>query len=272
MATARTPAPPSSGAAPRPALPSSPRAGASRPAAPPPFPRPLPHAPAAPPSSLARALEARGPRYRIVPISGLFGLGGKPLEHIGILYAHGRDSEAALFAAHRSLAEQVSSGTGRGAVSAAEDAELLTTAKIRELLFRLCRAVDPAQPDRLKTTADGLHTYPAFPSPGWMRDHLGPEDDALLLRLVDEVRSEFRPRQGATADPWPAEDVDALAGELARAALTGEAPGAGLVHLSRAELVELTARLAERLVDAQRARDALLEGSTSSAPAGDLRP
>lgn len=193
-------------------------------------------------SPLAQALEARGRRFRIFPYPGL------KSGYVGILYASGRDVEAALFRAHTSLAEV----SAKGADSLRHDAIAIAIAKQREILFALCKgALDE---NRLRLTADGLHTYDAFPSTRWMAQWLSPDDEAALMALVAEVRAEFAPRGSVAADEWlDAEQLDAMAALLT--------DGADLAHLGRAEVTSLCVALARRLVDVTKARDALLDGA-----------
>jgi hypothetical protein len=227
-------------------------------------------------SSLARRITERPLRFRIFPVSGFFGVAGRTVEYVGILYGLGKDGAFAQLAAHASVGRAVD--TRKTTSSARADVDLLAGAKLDELLFRLCRAVDPARPDRLKTTQDGLHTYPAFPSPDWITASLGPDQIAALMALVVEVRQEHAPRRGrdtgedgAGEEPQPFgfedEDVDRLAGELAAVELAEGAAAAGgeLAHLPRAAAVRLCVRLSQRLVAAQRARDALLAGAAVAA-------
>lgn len=232
--------------------------------------------PDGPRSSLAKAVEDRGRRFRVFPLSGFWGVGGKAIERVGILYGTDRDSEAAVLAAHAYLAQLEPKHRAPGASG---DLDLLGATKLRELLFRVCRGVDPRRPEQLALTANGLHAYPGFPSPTWMRDNLGPDEIAVLLRLVDEVRREFAPRPPDGGEPWGLDDeaVGAIAMELVEAQRVGDVAGARLAHLPRSAVTLLCVRLAERLERAELARDALLAGApvlaaSSPAAAPPLEP
>ncbi len=215
-----------------------------------------------PKSALAEAQEQHEEEFEFFDISGVTGLGNKVIERIAIKRGKGRDFENAVLAAHKYAAEQTKRA-GEGAQAAAADFDFMGDAKLRQILFRLCFAVDPKDPDKLARLASGKGCYPAFPSPEWICDNLHTDQVASIMRLVGEVRRHKAPRpegMGPNDDPLGLDDdsmerlIDLLSSQLGT-----NIPERILKDLDREYLTHFVVIVADRLVDARKARDALLE-------------
>lgn len=212
-------------------------------------------------SPLAAAIEIKEDEAVFFDVSGIFGLGGKAIERIAIIRGRGRDFENAVLAAHAYAATTVKRA-GEGAAGALADFDFMGDAKIRQIVFRLCLAVDPKDPNKLARTGNGKGVYPAFPSPEWVCDHLHTDQLASLMRLVAEVRRKKAPRpEGMSPDEDPLGLTDEAMErmiELLSAQLHTDLPERVLRDLDREFLTHFVVMVCDKLVEARKSVESLL--------------
>lgn len=211
-------------------------------------------------SDLAKRQEAKPKKHYFFDVEGIFGLGGKPIARIAITRGVGRDGESAILEAHKYAHDEVKKNPG--AENALNDFDFMGDAKIRSILFRLCRAVDPTDPEKALTTKDGQHTYPAFPSPDWMTRELHTDQLASLMALVSEVRQKEAPRPEGLDENEALgltdESMERLV-KLLTDQLGTEIPERVLRDAPRPYLTHFCVMVAYKLSESRTARDVLLD-------------
>lgn len=150
-----------------------------------PKPASTPAAPTKTATALERAIEARGEVVHTFPVSGFFGLGHKPIIHIGFRMQGSLEDDEAVVAAHVYL-DRLTRGDGDAGAAARGDGDLLDNAKTVEALWRATREVEEQPPGSGRWKPTG---YPAFMGgPAWMRKELTKRELAVLLDLLAEAR------------------------------------------------------------------------------------
>lgn len=135
-------------------------------------------------SELAQAIEAQERPVTVLPVSGIFHLGGKPIRKIGIRVNVKSEEDLALVRAHKYVLDKCA-----GVESAKTDHDILTDAKARHALWEACREVKTTVgPDGEET--DTVTNYPAFPGPDWMCERLNTDQIAAIYNLYMQVRAE----------------------------------------------------------------------------------
>jgi hypothetical protein len=151
---------------------------------------------------LARAIEARGRKFKVVDVShlGLTLAADKPIAKIAFRVNVKHELNRAIVDAAKYV-----DGLAKG-TSAATDEDLTRDAKTPYALWNACRAVDP----------DGNPTVMGvFPSPRWMLENLDNDEFAALLNIYNDVQDR--------TSPWPLTFTD----DDVEACLTLCADGAG---------------------------------------------
>ena len=224
---------------------------------------PSPVRPVAPPtggeplSAFAAAIaEAEADRpVEAFDVAGFFGLGDRPIPHIGIRKPTQTEQDRALVQAHKYVEALTT-----GAPSAAQDEDILRNAKMAAIAAEFCRAVEPVpgKPGEWRPTG-----YPAFPSAKWMMSTLDPERISVLLNLANEYR--------ARTAPSPAEIDDVTVEAYLSVCVTAAEPEYSLVGLSREYVVQLAIIAATKLAAAraqiERMAERIAELEAGSAPA-----
>ncbi len=191
-----------------------------------------------PKSALIAGLKTRKRKTVDYPLAGFLGLADRPIDKVKVRVATRWETDAAVIAAHR----YVSTHT-KGIPEAASDGDVLYDNKTLELLHVAFR--DFANPN----------SYSAFPSPGWMREHLTTHEIAVLLNLYNDTVNKTQPVETSLDD----DRLEAIV-SLCVALANTDTPNLGLATLSREQLAETVVRLAMKL-DAERA--ALAPGSAA---------
>jgi hypothetical protein len=173
-------------------------------------------------------------------VSGFFSAGGTTVPKIAFWVSTKAEDDAAVAAAHAYVAKVA----GESA-AAKDDADLVLDAKAVEILWRVAR--DPADPN-----------YPAFTSPGVMREKLSTDKIATLLNLYNEVRALEGPAPAKIDDA----EVEAIAELCAKHAGT-DAPDTFLAGCSRVLLTQMLVLVSVKLAEARRAAEPA-EGFTSA--------
>jgi len=204
-------------------------------------------------TALERAIEARGEKVYTFPVSGFFGLGSKPILHIGFRMQGSLEDDAAVVAAHKYL-DELTRGAGDAGAAARVDGDLLDNAKTVEALWRCTREAEeqPEGSGQWKPTG-----YPAFMGGArWMREHLTKRELAMLLNLLGEAKRKDGLDRGI------AEDIDDGAVE-AVAKMCGEHAGNDipeqmLAGTARHVLTHLVVLLSQKLAAARLSVETLL--------------
>lgn len=184
--------------------------------------------------ALARAVEARGRNYYPVEINGFLGLGDKPIQMVEVRVPVKNDEDKSVVAAHSYVKERTSDDP-----DARTDADILTDAKLLEVLFR--SIFEPvAERTAQNSDAPPVH-YPAFPGTQWMREHLTSEQAAVLYNVV----SGFRCKESPLEQDLDSERVRALALGCVETAKS-DLPDVLLARCNREFLVAAFIMLAEQ--------------------------
>jgi len=213
-------------------------------------------------SALATAQDQHEQRPHFFAIDGILGLGNKSIERIAIVRGKGKDFEAAVLSAHKYLADTArKAGLEPGPLGA--DHDFMGDNKIRNILFRLCLAVDPNDPEKLAVTKGSGKPYPAFPSPDWIRDNLHTDQVAAIMTLLGEVRRREACRpEGMELDEDPLgltdESMERLI-ELLSRQLGTDLPERVLAPLEREFLSHFCVMIADKLVEARKSVAVLLD-------------
>lgn len=213
-------------------------------------------------SALAAAIEAQPRAAHCFRLEGFYKAGGKVVPAVAVLRANISERDDAAWAAHKYVADG-SKRAGEGAAEAKTDTDITIDAKNVELLYRLCREVDPASiaaaPDKpeawkpLAVGSDANRTWAAFPGPQWMRDHLSSDQLAQLLALVVEVQRREAPDAGAIDD----DAVEAVV-KLCQDHAADDIPEAILDKFARTKLTHLIVLISVKLAQARLSVDTLL--------------
>jgi hypothetical protein len=204
-------------------------------------------------SALELAIEARGEVVYTFPVSGFFGLGAKPVLHIGFRMQGSIDDDTAVVAAHEYV-EQLTRVSGDAGPAARADGDLLDNAKTIEALWRCTREVEekPSGSGDWKPTG-----FPAFAGgPTWMRKHLSKREIAILFDLLAEAKRLDGRKRGIVEDIDDAA-VEALAKTCDEHAAT-DIPEALLAGVARPVLTHLVVLLAGKLGAARLSVETLL--------------
>lgn len=179
-------------------------------------------------SAFDRALDELEPQLHTYDISGFFGLGDKPLPKVGMRLAAKNDEDTAVQAAWAHVTK-----VAAGIDEVKTDADIVTDAKVVEILWRVCR--DPDDPK-----------YPLFASPNRMREKLGTDRLACLMNLYDAVRT----KEGGLLFDISDERVEAAV-EIAAKASGTNLPEELFARMPRAYLIHLIVLIALKLRDAR---------------------
>lgn len=185
-------------------------------------------------SPLAKRIAARERKIHEFDVAGFFKLTGEAIPKLGIRAPVKSEQDAAIISAH--MAAAVST---KAVESAKSDEDILRDLKSCHILHKCC--LDPTP----QTKANGeKFWYPAFPSPGWMADHLSTEQIGVLINLVNEVRR--------VEGPEPNELDDATVDTFHDAAVQADADTVAvfLAGCGREFMVQLYLAEAKRLADA----------------------
>lgn len=207
---------------------------------------------------LAKAIEEQPRKAYCFPVAGFFGLGGRAIHGVAIRRSNKTEDDSAIVAAHKYLAE-LSKSAGEGAVATLKtEGDILGDAKILEIIFRLCREVDqdtidaaPGDPSKWQATKAN---WLAFPGPQWMRDHLGTDQLATLLSLINEVR--------AIQAPAPIEIDDAhieAVVQMCNDHVGDDIPEAVLAGFTRVKLTHAVVLIALKLQETRLSLDILMK-------------
>ena len=194
---------------------------------------------AEPKSALERAIEARGRQYHPFEVQGFVGLGGRVVQTVEFRVPTKADEDQAVGAAHQYARQKCAEDE-----EARRDPDLLTDAKLVELLFLCC--YQPLEQPAEGKPAPSKVRYPSFTGgPGWMRGNLTSDQIAILYNLLDSCR--------AKESPLPREidfeKVETLA-RLCWASKDTDIPEAVLADRSRAYLTQAFTLLAMRYAKA----------------------
>lgn len=213
-------------------------------------------APAERKTALEQAIEARGEAVYTFPVSGFFGLGNKPILHIGFRMQGSLEDDAAIDAAHRYL-HDLTSGSGEAGASARADGDLLDNAKTVEALWRATREVEEHPPGSGQWRAVANPGYPAFAGgPAWMRKHLTKRELAILLDLLAEAKRLDGLKRGITEDVDDG-SVEAVAAMCAQH-VGDDVPETMLAGVARPVLTHLVVLLSQKLAAARLSVETLL--------------
>lgn len=134
-------------------------------------------------SPIALAIEQRGRKFVPFDVQGFFGLRGEDILKIDFRVPVAGEEDTAVIAAHDYAAKRAQGD----AAPAAQDLDLLDSAKLVEVLHRCCfQHAEDAKPDAVR--------YPAFDGgPKWMRDNLTKDQIAALYNCLLEVKQAASP-------------------------------------------------------------------------------
>lgn len=204
-------------------------------------------------SALELAVEARGEVVYTFPVSGFFGLGDKPILHIGFRMQGSAEDDNAVVAAHEYL-DTLTRGSGDAGAAARGDGDLLDNAKMIEALWRCTREVEEQPPGSGDWKPTG---YPVFlGGVKWMRKHLTKRELAVLLDLLAEAKRADGIKRGLVEDVDDAA-VEAVA-KMCAAHVGDDIPEAMLAGISRPNLTHLVVLLSAKLADARLSVETLL--------------
>lgn len=127
-------------------------------------------------SALALAIESRVRKAHEFEVQGFFGLGGNLIHKIGFRVNTKAEEDKALVTAYLTVNQLT-----EGAEQAREDPDLVQDVKLIHALYSACRRAEPEDVER-------TYSFPAFPSPNWMRDNLTTDQIAVLINLYNGVR------------------------------------------------------------------------------------
>lgn len=184
-------------------------------------------------SALVAALDARERKVHRFDVSGFFGLGDKEIPEIGFRVPTKHEEDGAVAGAHAYAKKRAGEDE-----SARHDPDILTDAKIVEVLFRA--TLEPSdQP--------GAVLYPAFSGgPDWMRKKLTSDQLACLFNLLSEVKRAESP----TATALDTESILSIA-KACWSSRNTDIPEVALAHCSREWLTQAFVLLAMRLADSE---------------------
>lgn len=195
-------------------------------------------------SAVVQAIEARPRPTKIVEVNMAVGILAEPVHKVAFRVNTKREDNEAIDRAHRYLNETI------GSEPAKSDPDMLTGAKLIAALWSACREVKTTT-DALGAAVDTVTSYPAFPSPSWMHDHLTADQLGVLINIYNTVKSapDMSPVRFFDAD-----DSDVIL--TAASDLPEDAPPVLFAAFSREALVSLLVYAARALAAA---RDALAE-------------
>ncbi len=133
--------------------------------------------------AVARAIETRVRPLHEFPLIGVSGLGEKQILKVKVRVATKAEENAAVLASHAFVKD-----AAKGNPLAEGDPDLTADAKAIEIVYRAVRDADEPM-------------YPAFPSPGWMRDNLTTDTLAYLLDIVSQCRAAESEMAMAVTEP-----------------------------------------------------------------------
>ncbi len=206
-------------------------------------------------SVLAKAIEAQERKAYCFKVNDILHLPGKAVQAIAVRVPVKSEDDDAIVAAHKYVAE-CAKRAGDGEAAAKADLELINDAKIREILWRACREVDPASvaatpddPSQWKAAMWG-----AFPGPSWMRERLTTDQLAAVFNLLLEVRRKEAPSQEDISD----EAVEAVV-EMCGKHAGDDIPEAVMAGMSRTKITHLVVLLSTKLLQTRVSVDTLLK-------------